>query len=114
GWRSAASSYARAGVDPPVSTMWPPSRAADASMSATTDAGSSTTTMSTSLMRPRKLPGARHRRLHRVEKCRAHAGLLELADCGDSRPARRGDRFAQLDRMHPAVAQLLRRPEHRL
>ena len=57
---------------------------------------------------------ALHRRLDRVQERGADARLLELADRGDRRPARRGHRLAQLDRVHPLVAQQLRRAEHRL
>src|SRR5579862_4421978 len=83
-------------------------------MSATTNSGWSSTMRSISLMRARQLSGARHRRLHGIQKRSADAGLLELADGGDGGAARRGHRLAQLDRVHAEVAQLLRRAEHRL
>src|SRR5262249_25899872 len=107
GSSSAASSYARPGVRPPVRTTWPPARAAATSRSAASRAGSSATTISTSATLG-ELLRALHRSLDRVEERRAHAGLLELADRGDRRPARRRDGLPQLDRVHSLVAELLR------
>ena len=80
---------------------------------------SSATTISMSRPWPpaqlsRQLARAVHRRLDRVEESGADAGLLELADGGDRRSARRGHRLAQLDGVHALVAQLLRGAEHRL
>src|SRR5580765_5679676 len=102
------------GLEPPVSTTWPPIRAVAASRKATSAAGSSATTISISLAIAAELARSRHCRLDRVQERGAHAGLFELADRGDRCPARGGDRFAQLDRMDLLVTQLLGGAEHRL
>src|SRR5437773_1372437 len=94
--------------------MCPPLRAAAASRSPTSRAGSAATTMSTALATVCELARPRHRRLNRVEEGGADSGLLELADCGNRGAARRGDGLAQLDRVHALVAELFRRPEHGL
>src|ERR1700761_2289769 len=98
------------GVEPPVRTTWPPSRACSTSRSATrrpASWASATTVISTSAGSAiRELACPVHRGLNRVQERGADAGLLELADRGDRRAARRGDRLAQLDRVHALIAEL--------
>src|SRR6185436_15737037 len=97
--------------------MWPGSDAVWISQPAASRAGFSTTWIPTPLrlrIATGELARAVHGRLDRVQEGGADAGLLELADRRDRRPARRSDHLAQLDGVHLQVAQLLRRPEHRL
>ena len=117
---SAACSYASAGALPPVERDVPAASAQPAaSRSATARCDRVGVVDDDELDVGHRSPAASslrtlHRCLDRVQERGAHACLLELADRANRRAARRGDRLAQLDRMHLLVAQQLRRAEHRL